>query len=100
MGEVGVAVTALPLVIQVRRYAAGRGMERIDFSTIGVSVPIGAIQGAVRRQFAGQPVDAGVIAQGASLGGVVGGARRIGQRAKVVIEGSVLLKDDDDVLEV
>jgi hypothetical protein len=113
--EVGLAVGVDPAMIEVGGGAPARVVERVDDAAVVVEVGVGAVEAAAGVELAAQAVDAAVVARraagavvanaaaavmGMAVRRVIWTARRVGQRAEVVIEGVVLLHDDDDVLDL
>src|SRR5690349_19801458 len=109
MVEVGFTMGAGPAVIEIRSHAAARVMERKHRAAVVVAVGIAAREIASRVHAAAQAVYARMVIFAAAAivsitvfppGIVIWAARRIGQRAEIVIERMVLLHDDDYVFSL
>ena len=108
-GEVRLVVRPDPAVIEIGNDAAAVVVEGEHDAVVVVAVGVEADQLVVGGE-AGQPVDAAVIVLAAAVvvaiaipiaaRMVVGAARRIGERAEVVVERMVLLHHDDDVIDL
>ncbi|MDX6464856.1 MAG: hypothetical protein QOE55_8553 [Acidobacteriaceae bacterium] len=110
--EVGFAMGGEPAVVEVGADAAARVVKDGDDLAVFIDVAVRADEVAADVELAGESVDAGVVIFRAAgsvvaaivvtvmLGLVIGTTRRQCEGSEVVIEGVVLLHDDDDVLDL
>ena len=110
--EVGFAMGGEPAVVEIGADAAARVMKDGDDLAGFIFVAVGADEVAADVEVAGESVDASVVVFGAArgvvaatlvtvmLGLVIGTTRSECEGSEVVIEGVVLLHDDDDVLDL
>jgi len=98
--EVGFAVAALPVVLEVRPGAVVGIVEGENGAPIVVNIRVGAGVIAGGIPLAPEPIDAGVISgRACSAATVIRRAAGVGEHAKVVVEGMILLHHDDDVVD-
>src|SRR5947207_2317670 len=91
--EVGLAVAARPVVLEIRADAVLGVVEGEDGAAVVIHIRVaaGVVAGGIPR--AAEPVDAGVIARGAfSAAAVIRRAAGGGEHAAVVVERMVLLQ--------
>jgi hypothetical protein len=99
-------------VVEIRTNTASRVVKDFDGLAILVGVAVGADEVAADVEVAGESIDAGVVVFRATSGAVVviafavtsrlviGASGGEGEDAEVIVEGMVLLHDDDDVLDL
>ena len=88
-------------MIQIRPDAEALLVERVDHAAVVVEVRVCACEAAVRIDPAAQSVDAAVVVLRAEAeSAVIRPSGHVGQRPEVVVEGAILLHDDDDVIHL